>query len=160
MAELRQNFERLGFAEVKTYLNSGNVIFSSTETNLEALAIQIEDMIHRQFGFDIPVFVTTAEALTDILRHAPNWWGTENKEVYDNLIFILPPTTFAEVWNEIGAPKEGLEQIQNYKNAIFWSFNRKTYQKTNWWPRTASSTVSRSLTIRTANTIRKIAALS
>lgn len=156
MAALRQGFEQLGFTEIKTYLNSGNVIFSSTETDIETLTVHIETMIHRQFGFDIPVFVITTKTLMEILRHAPDWWGTENKEIYDNLIFILPPVTFTEVRNEIGAPKEGLEQIQNYKNAIFWSFNRKDYQKTNWWPRTANTAVSRSLTIRTANTIRKI----
>ena len=32
--------------------------------------------------------------------------------------------------------KEGLKKIQNYKDVIFWSFSRKDYQKTNWWPKT------------------------
>ena len=52
--------------------------------------------------------------------------------------------------------KEGLEKIQNYKDVIFWSFSRKDYQKTNWWPKTANTNVSKKITIRTANTIRKI----
>ncbi|EQF90457.1 hypothetical protein QGC_3530, partial [Clostridioides difficile CD196] len=42
------------------------------------------------------------------------------------------------------------------KNAIFWSFSRKDYKKTNWWSKTASSNVSDKITIRTANTVRKI----
>ena len=42
---------------------------------------------------------------------------------------------------------------------IFWSFRRKDYQKTNWWPRTASSLVGQQLTIRTAGTVRKLAVL-
>lgn len=82
--------------------------------------------------------------------------GNENKEIYDNLIFIMPPATFAEVYNEIGEPKEGLEKIENYNEAVFWSFSRKDYQKTNWWSKTASANISTKLTIRTANTVRKI----
>ena len=113
-------------------------------------------MIKNQFGFDIPVFVISKEELEDILHNAPKWWGNENKEIYDNLIFIMHPTTFTDVFNEIGEPNDELEQIKNYKEAVFWSFSRKDYQETNWWSKTASANISTKLTIRTANTIRKI----
>ena len=156
MTELQKGFVELGFREVKTYLNSGNVIFSSGEDNIGSLTSRIEVMIKDRFGLDIPVFVISKEDLEDILQHAPDWWGDENKEIYDNLIFIMPPATFAELWGEIGEPKEGLEKIKDYKETVFWSFSRKDYQKTNWWPKTASTNISRKLTIRTANTIRKI----
>ena len=91
-----------------------------------------------------------------ILFHAPDWWGKENKEIYDNLIFIMPPAAFQNVYAEIGEPKEGLERIQEYKGAVFWSFSRKDYRKTNWWSKTASAKIGQKLTIRTANTVRKI----
>jgi len=78
MAELKKAFEELGFGAVKTYLNSGNVVFSSDEDNIEGLTSRIETMIKDQFGLDIPVFVTSREALADILYHAPDWWGNEN----------------------------------------------------------------------------------
>ena len=156
MAELKKCFEALGFPEVKTWLNSGNVIFSSADGNVTALTDRAERMMQREFGLDIPVFIIPQEELADILRHAPEWWGTENKEIYDDLIFVLPPAAFPEVYHEIGAPKEGLEQIQEYGSAVFWSFSRKDYQKTNWWPKTASAAVGPKLTIRTANTVRKI----
>lgn len=156
MAELKKAFEELGVGAVKTYLNSGNVIFSSDDENIEGLTSRIEAMIKDQFGLDIPVFVTSKEDLEDTLQHAPDWWGNENKEIYDNLIFIMSPATFAEVWGEIGEPREGLEKIKDYKAAVFWSFSRKDYQKTNWWPKTASANISGKLTIRTANTVRKI----
>ena len=155
MAELRKDFERLDFGEVKTYLNSGNVVFSSDEDNAERLTKQIERMIKNQFDLDIPVFVISREKLADILRNAPDLWGTENKEIYDNLIFIMPPATFAEVYREIGEPKEELEKIKDYKEVIFWSFSRKDYQRTNWWSKTASANISSKLTIRAANTVRK-----
>lgn len=156
MAELKKGFEELDFSEVKTYLNSGNVAFSSDEDNIEVLTSQAETMINRKFGLDIPVFVISKEKLEDILQNAPEWWGDEKKEIYDNLIFIMPPATFAEVWGEIGEPKEELEKIKEYREAVFWSFSRKDYQKTNWWPKTASANISSKLTIRTANTVRKI----
>ncbi len=156
MAELRDIFKQLNFGEVKTYLNSGNVIFSSDEDNTEKMAAQIGKMIKNRFDLEIPVFVIPREELADILCNAPDWWGNENREIYDNLIFIMPPTTFSEVYREIGAPKEGLEKIKGYKEVIFWSFTRKDYQKTNWWPKTAKANISGKLTIRTANTIRKI----
>ena len=57
MAELKKGFEKLAFEEVKTYLNSGNVIFSSGEDDTEKLTKQIQGMIKDQFDLDIPVFV-------------------------------------------------------------------------------------------------------
>ena len=113
-------------------------------------------MINERFNLDIPIFVISKEELEDILNNAPDWWGDDNKETYDNLIFIMPPTTPVEVCREIGKPKEEFEKIKSYRNAIFWSFNRKNYQKTNWWSKTASANISGKLTIRTANTVRKV----
>lgn len=155
MSELKEGVEKLGFIDVKTYLNSGNVIFSCDEDKAENIAAKIETMIKSLFALDIPVFVISEEDLADILQNAPDWWGNENKEIYDNLIFIMPPACFDDVLAEIGEPKEELESIKNYKEAIFWSFSRKDYQKTNWWSKTASTEISRKLTIRTANTIKK-----
>ena len=63
---------------------------------------------------------------------------------------------FTDVFSEIGEPKEELEKIQDYKEVIFWSFSRKNYQKTNWWSKTVSASISNKLTIRTASTIRKV----
>lgn len=156
MAELKRGFEKIAFEEVKTYLNSGNVIFSSNEDDTKKLVCQIEAMIQNEFDLEIPVFVISAEELVDILHHAPKWWGEDNKEIYHNLIFIMPPAKPSDVCNEIGEPKKELEKIESYKDVIFWSFNRKDYQKTNWWSKTASASISTKLTIRTANTVRKI----
>lgn len=156
MAELKKELENLGFGEVRTYLNSGNVVFSSDKDDKAKLTEQIGIMIKRQFALDIPVFVILREELEDILHNAPDWWGNENKEIYDNIIFIMPPASFEDVYSEIGEPKEGLEKIKNYKEAIFWSFSRKDYQKTNWWSKTASANISSKLTIRTANTVRRL----
>ena len=55
-----------------------------------------------------------------------------------------------------GEPKENLEKIQEYNNIIFWSYKLKEYRKTNWWPKTAGTSISDKITIRTANTMRKV----
>lgn len=156
MTDLKKSFESLGFTNVKTYLNSGNVIFSTYETNVKELMKRIENMIQKESGLDISTFVISQDDLLDILSHAPNWWESENKDIYDNLIFIMPPASFKDVYDEIGKPKEELEQIENYKGVIFWSFKLKLYQKTNWWSKTSNDQISNKLTIRTANTVRKI----
>lgn len=156
MSELKKEFENLTYDNVKTYLNSGNVIFSTEEIDTIKLTNQIEKMIYDKFDLKIPVFVISKNNLEEILDNAPDWWDDDNKEIYDNLIFIFPPTNFSDVYNEIGEPKNQLEKIKNYKEVIFWSFIRKDYRKTNWWSKTASAKISNKLTIRTANSIKKI----
>ena len=69
---------------------------------------------------------------------------------------MFPDISYDSFYNEVGNPKEEYEKIYHYKNVIFWSFSRKDYQKTNWWSKTASSKISDRITIRTANTVRKI----
>lgn len=159
MSELKNGFQKLGFAEVVTYLNSGNVVFSSVIDDINALSDKIVLMIKDRFDSDVPVFVVLQEELKKLLMHAPDWWGDDNKVIYDNLIFMMPPLFYEEFNESIGEPKAEYEKAQNYKNVIFWSFSRKDYQRTNWWKKTANSPVSGKITIRTAGTVRKIAEL-
>lgn len=159
MAELKKGFAWLDFAEVTTYLNSGNVVFSSAIEDKNTLTNKIAFMIKDRFRLDIPVFVILREELEDLLNNAPDWWGDDNKEIYDNIIFIMPPLSYEKFYEEIGNPKEEYEKVYHYKNAVFWSFNRKLYLKTNWWSKTASANVREKITIRTANTVRKVVRL-
>lgn len=156
MSELKQGFEELGFKEVVTYLNSGNVMFDSDIDDSHILSNQIKLMVSERFQLDIPVLVVSQEELEEQLTHAPDWWGRDDKEIYDNLIFLMPPLSYEEFYEEIGNPKPEYEKAYHYKNVVFWSFSRKDYQKTNWWSKTASANVSSRITIRTANTVRKI----
>lgn len=155
MSELKEMFIELGFAEVVTYLNSGNVVFSSDVDDKSILSDKINGVIKDRFDLDIPVFIILQEELKEVLDNAPDWWG-DDKEIYDNLIFIMLPLSCEEVCDEIGEPKAEYEKVHSYKGVIFWSFVRKDYKKTNWWSRTASCGVSDKITIRTANTVRKI----
>ena len=156
MSDLKTEFEHLEFKDVCTYLNSGNVIFSSENEDIREIKHIIETMINKKFGFETPSHIVSKDALDDILKNAPNWWGTGNKDKYDNLIFIITEDPAEEICDMIGQASEGLESIQVYKNIIFWTFDRKAYQKCNWWKKTASAGIAEKLTIRTANTVRKM----
>ncbi len=155
MSELKKEFDNLGYQEITTYLNSGNVIFETDLEDKNAIKNHIQLMIKDKFNFDIPTYVMTLQELQELLNHSPEWWGKDDKEIYDNIIFIIPPTTYNEVFNTIGFPNE-YEKIQEYKNNIFWSFDLKNYRKSNWWSKTANTDISDKITIRTANTMRKI----
>ena len=156
MPELKKLLEENNYQNVSTYLNSGNIIFECNINNKQTIMNNIHTLIKTKFILDIPVYITTDKELEDILNNSPKWWGSSNKEIYDNLIFIIPPTKYEEVYNTIGSPKEGLEQIEEYNNCIFWSFDLNNYRKSNWWVKTASTDIKDKITIRTANTMRKI----
>lgn len=156
MSDLKAEFEKMEFSDVLTYLNSGNILFSSSIDNSTEIKGAIEEMINKRFGLKIPTYIIRREELNEILANAPAWWGTDDKDKYDNLIFIVTSDTAKEICDMVGQPSEGLETIQVYKNIIFWTFDRKRYQKCNWWKRTASDGIAEKLTIRTANTVRKM----
>lgn len=156
MSELKVELENNKYQNVVTYLNSGNIIFESNIDNKETIMKAIYKIIKNRFNLEIPVFIMTTSELEDALKHNPDWWGTDNKEIYDNLIFIIPPTKYEEVYNTIGEPSKDIEKIEEYNNYIFWSFDLKKYKKANWWIKTASTDIKDKITIRTANTMKKV----
>lgn len=156
MSDLKAAFEKMGFLDVSTYLNSGNVLFSSGNDNIAEIKKSVEEMLNHRFGFEVPAHIISAKDLKDILAHAPAWWGTEDKNQYDNLIFVMTSDTAEEICDMIGPPSEGLETIQVYEDIIFWTFDRKAYQKCNWWKKTAGAGIAGKLTIRTANTVKSV----
>ncbi|MBR3311920.1 MAG: DUF1697 domain-containing protein [Solobacterium sp.] len=153
MPDLKKGFEASGFQNVSTYLNSGNAVFSS---DTEHPGVVIEEMIRKKFGLEVPVYVISEDHLKEVLSHAPAWWGNDDKNIYDNLIMILSDDTPEEISAMIGEPSADLEKIQVYEDVIFWSFDRKLYQKCRWWKKTASAGIAEKLTIRTAGTLRKM----
>ncbi len=156
MPDLKMALTEKGFADVKTYLNSGNVIFSDNETDAVKLAERIREIISESFQLEIPVFVISQDELKVLLSKAPAWWGSDNKDIYDNLIFAIAPYSIEIVAEKIGEPTAELEKVELCGNAAFWSFDCKLYAKANWWKKTAAPGIGEMITIRTANTLRKI----
>ena len=70
MAELKNLFDSMGLSEAKTYIQSGNVVFKSSEKE-DQLIRTIERGIEDTFGFKISVIVRTADALDQTLANCP-----------------------------------------------------------------------------------------
>lgn len=72
MADLRQVFTGLGLADVATYIQSGNVVFTSTGSAAGAeLAADIERAIAGTFGFDVPIVIRSADEMADVAGANP-----------------------------------------------------------------------------------------
>lgn len=67
MADLREAFAELGFTDIKTYVNSGNVVFSGRKASLA----KVEKAIAAIAGWDVPVVLRTQDELAAVLDHNP-----------------------------------------------------------------------------------------
>lgn len=72
MVDLKSLFEEIGYSEISTYIQSGNVIFTSADKSDEKeMANRIEKAIEEKFGFEVPVIVRTAKDLQKTLSNNP-----------------------------------------------------------------------------------------
>lgn len=158
MPELKTLFEQSGFEDVVTYINSGNVIFSSDENDESRLKERCEAFIANTFQLNIPVSIVSVKDLSAAHDHAPQWWD-QDKDSKHNAILIIPPTTVEEVFAEVGAIKPEYEKVDYFGRVIFWSAPIKTFSRTRW-SKIVGSAVYDSITIRNANTIKKLLQLA
>jgi uncharacterized protein (DUF1697 family) len=71
MDELRRQFEKLGLADVQTFIASGNVIFTSPSKDAKALERRIEARLEQAFGYEVRTFVRTESEVAKIAASAP-----------------------------------------------------------------------------------------
>src|SRR5690625_5535490 len=71
MEALRKSYESLGFQNVVTYVQSGNVIFSTVNATADTLTEAITDQIEKDFGFHVTVIVMSSEKLKHIVDNNP-----------------------------------------------------------------------------------------
>lgn len=158
MTELKHCFEGVGFTDVLTYINSGNVIFDSAETNKAKLVQLCEQAIEAQFGFHIICAVIRADELQAALEHAPSWWGKDST-VKHNAIFVIAPKTTKEIMESIGETKPEYESVATYEPIIFWSAPAQTFSRTRY-SKIVGTKAYKSITIRNFNTTKKLLELS
>lgn len=118
MNELKQELENLGYSNVITHLNSGNIIITTNKKE-EEIVSAVREMIKNKFSLDIPVFVIKSQDLEELVANKPSWWNTKNKEIYDNIIFILKPHTFKEISEALGNPIMKMNKLKNTKIIYF-----------------------------------------
>lgn len=85
MADLRESLEKKNFNEVQTYIQSGNLVFNSNSRDISLLEETIKKRILQDFGFDVPVLVTTAQDLQMMLENNPY----SKEENVKQLFFVL-----------------------------------------------------------------------
>jgi uncharacterized protein (DUF1697 family) len=71
MTDLKELFEAQGFQNVQTYIQSGNVIFSSKEKYSDKIKNIISNSIKQKFGFDVGVLVITPDMIEYVLKNNP-----------------------------------------------------------------------------------------
>lgn len=71
MADLRRPFESLGYSEVQTYIQSGNVIFETPDTIIKNLETEIEQALQTALGFSVPTFIRTGSELNEVAGYQP-----------------------------------------------------------------------------------------
>src|SRR5690554_8017781 len=80
MADLKELFIQLGCKQVKTYIQSGNVLFESIEDNSQ-LADQIKIAIQKKFDFDVPVILLSKAELIEAYTSNPFLSRSEERRV-------------------------------------------------------------------------------
>ncbi len=156
MPELKSCFERAGFKNVQTYINSGNVIFESTQTSNAKLVEACETAIEKQFGFRVVCSVIIAEELLAALECAPMWWNNGNAK--HNAIFVIAPKSATDIMAEVGEAKPEYEKVAAHHPIIFWSAPLETFGRTRY-SKIVGTKAYQSITIRNANTTLKLAEL-
>jgi uncharacterized protein (DUF1697 family) len=154
MPELKELFEQNGFLNVVTYINSGNIIFSSENNDENKLKEECEALIAVRFQMKIPVVIISAKDLSAAYDHAPLWWG-QDKDSKHNAIIIIPPVTVEEAFEEVGEIKPEYEAIAYYGRVVFWSAPLKTFSRTRW-SKIVGTPLYDSITIRNSNTVIKL----
>lgn len=87
METLREMFAALRFENVKTYINSGNVIFETAKTDDKKLAAKIESAIEKEFALKIKVMARTIDEIKDIIANNP-FAGQFEKEKDLHVLFL------------------------------------------------------------------------
>jgi uncharacterized protein (DUF1697 family) len=157
MPDLKLCFEGLDFKDVKTYINSGNVIFRTYQPDIAILVQLCETAIASSFGFPVTCAVISADELKQAIDNAPAWWGSDPNSKH-NAIFVIPPAKAEEIIQQEATTKPQDEQIAAYKSVIFWTAPLATFSHTRY-SKIVSSKTRQSITIRNANTTKKLAQL-
>ncbi len=156
MALLKQTFERVGFTDVKTYINSGNVIFSSPESAASEMCETIESAIASDFGFKVPVVVRSVTSLQEIVTKTPETWQN-NSEMKTDVMFL---------WEAVDAPavleqlriSPGMDEVVYLPGAVVWRVNREHQSKSGMLD-IVGTKLYKQMTVRNINTVRKLVEL-
>jgi uncharacterized protein (DUF1697 family) len=157
MATIREALVALGLSDVRTYINSGNVIFSTPASDAEKLTATIEKALEKRAGMVIKVLVMDHKALERVVEAIPrNWVDDKTMRTY---VLLL--------WKELDHPKildslpirAGVDDLRYARGAVIWNVDRKNVPKSRM-NQLVGTPLYKQMTIRSANTMRKLIELT
>jgi uncharacterized protein (DUF1697 family) len=157
MTDLKECFDNIGCADVKTYIQSGNAMFRSEERDAAQLVSKIERALSARFAYTSRVVVLTHKQLTHIVEHAPEGFGTEPDTYRYHVIFLKKPLTATEAMESVSL-KPGVDTADRGQGVLYFSLliskaTQSHISRINTLP------IYQHLTIRNWNTTTKLLAL-
>ncbi len=154
MTDLKTSFEGLGFENVSTYIQSGNVLFSAAGSDQAKLTKQIEVSLSKTFRYESRVVIRSLKQMKDIVAHAPKGFGSDLATYRYDVIFLKEPLTAAKAMKSV-TTKEGVDQAFAGKGVLYFSrLISKASQS--YLARIIGTPVYQSMTIRNWNTTTKL----
>lgn len=155
MKDLKALFEGLGLADVVTYLNSGNVVFSSAMDAPE-LTRMVEDALSRAYGQEIPTLFKTSSQIISIAASIPSEWANDQRQ-QTYVAYLFPDVDVPDLVSDLPVRFEFLT-IYHTPGAIVWNIKREDYNRSHITRIAGHSSYAR-MTTRNVNTARKLAAM-
>lgn len=88
MEELRKMFEALKFKNVRTYIQTGNVVFETTVKDSDTLTKKIEKHLHKSLGYEVETMLRTMLEMEAIIKNNPFKKARLDKTVHLYLTFL------------------------------------------------------------------------
>ncbi len=155
MAALKTCLEELGFANVSTYIASGNVILES-EKSAEDTGARIEAALTRSFKLDselIKVLVLTRAQLQAVIDHKPDGFGEHPNKYHSDAVFLIGIDSAHAI--SVFNPREGVDKVWPGDGVIY--SQRLSAQRTkSRLSKIMASPLYKSMTIRNWNTTMKL----
>ena len=153
MSALKKSFEALGFNDVSTYINSGNIIFKSKEADARKLESKIEKMLSKEYQLDSRVVLRSLPEMEKIVQSLPKNWTADRDWRY-NVIFLRHTIDSEDILRELELKKD-IEEVVYCPGALLWSAQISELTRTNML-KLSSRKMYQDMTIRNQNTTRKL----
>jgi uncharacterized protein (DUF1697 family) len=125
MARLVEIFEELGYTDVWTYINSGNVVFDASGSRA-AIEQAVEQALEAEYGFEVTTFVRTANEITKILAAAP-FTAAGNDTHFVTFLKAAPP---AGATKEFEALSNEFDTLVVQGRDVHWLMHGKSTETT------------------------------
>ncbi len=152
---LKQAFEDVGMSKVKTYINSGNIIFESEKPKVELTKL-LENKIEKHFGLRIKVLLRTLDEIQLINNALPSDWQN-NEEMKCDVMFLWEDVDKKEILKDLKIKPE-YDDVVYVQGAIIWRVYKKNIYKSGLLD-IVGTKLYKQMTVRNCNTTRKLLAI-